>query len=187
MDLKELFGEKSLSYSDFEKAISGKGIKLADIASGEYVTKEKYDAQVTVAKDWKTKHSDLSKSVDGDEGYKTKLAQLETERDDYKGKYETLNEKATNLERSNSLTKLGVEDKFTKFALSEINGMVTDSVDFETASKKWASENAQFVSVKDESNTSVTLNQPTGTNRTLTDSKATESSQMNNVLRGALK
>ena len=184
MDLKELFGDKSLTIAEFEKAIADKGIKLADISSGEYVSKEKYDAQVTVAKDWKAKHKTLSDSVDGDEGYKTKLAQLESERDDFKTKFEALENEKTTLERTSALSKLGVGEKFSKFALSEINSMVSDTVDFDTASKKWIADNSQFVTPKDEP--PITLNQPTGTNKSLSDSKPSDSSNMNTLLHSVL-
>jgi len=187
MDLKGLFGDKGLTYAEFEKAVASKGIKLADVSGGEYVSKEKYDAQVAVAKDWKTKHKTLSDSVDGDEGYKTKLEQLEKERDDFKGKYETLEGEKTTLERTSKLGKLGVGEKYSKFALSEINGMVNDNVDFDTASKKWIADNSQFVTpVPTEKNPPI-LNQPSGTNSTITNTengKTAVSSKMNNLLHG---
>lgn len=44
--LKELFGDGQLSYAEFEKAVKGKGIELADLSGGAYVSKEKYDGKV---------------------------------------------------------------------------------------------------------------------------------------------
>ncbi len=46
--LKELFGENSLTFSQFSEALKAHPeIKLVDLASGEYVAKGKYDAKET--------------------------------------------------------------------------------------------------------------------------------------------
>ena len=42
-ELKNLFGENSLSYDDFSKAIEEKGMKLANLSAGGYIAKSKYD------------------------------------------------------------------------------------------------------------------------------------------------
>ena len=47
-ELKELFGEKSLSYDDFSKAIEGKGMKLANLSAGGYIAKSKYEDRKSV-------------------------------------------------------------------------------------------------------------------------------------------
>ena len=44
--LKELFGDKALTYDDFSKAVEAKKIKLADLSGGAYVSKEKLDAKI---------------------------------------------------------------------------------------------------------------------------------------------
>lgn len=49
MDLKEIFEAVEggmLNYEQFTKAVSDKGIKLADISKGDYVSKGKYDDEV---------------------------------------------------------------------------------------------------------------------------------------------
>ena len=45
-ELKELFGENTLSYDDFTKAVEEKGMKLANLSAGGYVAKSKYDDDV---------------------------------------------------------------------------------------------------------------------------------------------
>lgn len=47
MDIKELFGDKSLTYSDFEKAAGEKKAKFVDLSEGGYVDKHKLDDKVT--------------------------------------------------------------------------------------------------------------------------------------------
>ena len=44
--LKELFGDKALTYDEFSKAVEAKKIKLADLSGGAYVSKEKLDAKI---------------------------------------------------------------------------------------------------------------------------------------------
>lgn len=44
--LKEVFGDKALTYDDFSKAVEAKKIKLADLSGGAYVSKEKLDAKI---------------------------------------------------------------------------------------------------------------------------------------------
>ena len=45
--LKELFGEKTLTYEDFVNALNErKDVKLANLAEGRYVDKDKLDAKV---------------------------------------------------------------------------------------------------------------------------------------------
>jgi hypothetical protein len=43
MDLKDIFNGKELNLEGFNEAVKAKGWKLADLSSGEYVDKEKFD------------------------------------------------------------------------------------------------------------------------------------------------
>ncbi|MDU7339027.1 MAG: phage scaffolding protein [Clostridium sp.] len=47
MDIKELFGDKSLTYSDFEKLAYEKKSKFIDLSEGGYVDKHKLDDKIT--------------------------------------------------------------------------------------------------------------------------------------------
>lgn len=44
--LKNLFGAQSLTYDQFVQAANGAGVKLADLSSGGYVSKSKYDTDL---------------------------------------------------------------------------------------------------------------------------------------------
>ena len=44
--LKELFGEKALTWEDFSQAVTNAKIKLADLSEGKYVDREKFDSKV---------------------------------------------------------------------------------------------------------------------------------------------
>ena len=145
-ELKELFGENSLSYNDFTKAIESKGMKLANLSAGGYVAKNKYDDDLKKAKnlDYKKKYEDLEKSIEGDDGINAKLKNITTERDDYKSKYEDINSKYSMLEATNKVISAGIKPEFAKFVASEVLGQETDTIDFDTALKAYKAKNPQF-------------------------------------------
>ena len=58
-ELKELFGDGSLSYEQFAEKVDGAKMKLVNLESGNYVAKKKYtDAQAS-ADEYKTKYDEL--------------------------------------------------------------------------------------------------------------------------------
>lgn len=177
-ELKELFGDKSLSFDDFTKAIDSKGMKLADLSAGGYVAKSKYDEDVKKAKglDYKKKFEDLQKSIEGDDGVNAKLKNITTERDDYKSKYETLNKEYSVLQATDKVTKAGIKPEFAKFVANEVLGLTSDTLDFDTALKSYKAKNPQFNSESTivRKNSSVELdgnseNQSSTTNKTMND------------------
>ena len=145
-ELKELFGDKALSYDDFTKQVEGKGIKLVNLSAGGYIAKNKYDDDVKKAKnlDYKKKFEDLQASIEGDDGVNAKLKNITTERDDYKSKYETLNKEYSILNATNKVTNAGIKPKFAKFVANEVLEMTSDSIDFDTALKSYKAKNPQY-------------------------------------------
>lgn len=145
-ELQELFGENTLSYEDFTKAVEEKGIKLANLSSGGYVAKSKYDDDVKKAKglDYKKKFEDLQASIEGDDGVNAKLNNITTERDEYKSKYETLNKNYLMLDAINKVASAGIKPEFAKFVANEVLGLVSDTIDFDTALKSYKAKNPQF-------------------------------------------
>ena len=63
--LKVLFGNGALTWEQFEAAVKDKGFNLADLATGDYVNKHKYEtleaANKSLTADIKTRDSDISK------------------------------------------------------------------------------------------------------------------------------
>ena len=145
-ELKELFGENSLSYNDFTKAIESKGMKLANLSAGGYVAKNKYDDDLKKAKnlDYKKKYEDLEASIQGDDGINAKLKNITTERDDYKSKYEDLNSKYSILEATNKVVNGGIKPEFAEFVASKILKETSDTIDFDTAFKSFKAKNPQY-------------------------------------------
>lgn len=170
-DLKELFGENSLSYDDFSKAVEEKGMKLANLSAGGYVAKSKYDNDVKKAKslDWKKKYEDLEKSIEGDDGINAKLKNITTERDDYKSKYEELNSRYSILDATTKVVNTGIKPEFAKFVASEVLGQVSEDIDFDTALKSYKAKNPQFGTettvVRKKVGSSLSLDGKEGTNQ----------------------
>lgn len=44
--LKEIFGDKAITFDEFSKGVESKKMKLADLSGGAYVSKEKLDAKI---------------------------------------------------------------------------------------------------------------------------------------------
>lgn len=81
--LKALF-TKPLSFEEFSEAVTHAGIKLADLAKGDYVAKgklteatDKVKALETKVTDYETTIADLKNTVGDTEGLKSKIATLE--------------------------------------------------------------------------------------------------------------
>ena len=98
--LKELFGDEALTFEQLSSKVTEKGLKLADLSTGNYVAKKKYEDEVN-AKDTsisdlqeqlKTRDKDLkalqSQLSDGNKDNETKIADLTQQvsklQDDYK-------------------------------------------------------------------------------------------------------
>lgn len=84
--LKELFGGEAMTYEQLEKAVSGKGIKLADLSKGEYVSKGKFD-------DLQSKNKSLDEQLKTLNGEMQKLKENNATAEDYKTKFEELQNK----------------------------------------------------------------------------------------------
>jgi hypothetical protein len=105
--LKALFGDKSLTYDELKAAVdAAKDIKVANLASGQYVDKSKFDGvegELTTAKNTITTLKDTVKKFDGVdvEALKNAVATTETQ---YKGTIEK-------MRRDNAITLALVQAK----------------------------------------------------------------------------
>lgn len=97
--LKELFGEASLTYEQFAQAVNSKGYKLADLSTGNYVGKHKYDDEVAakesaindLKEQIKTRDRDirgLKDQLQGDADNATKVTDLTTQLEKLQGDYD---------------------------------------------------------------------------------------------------
>lgn len=120
-NLKAFMGDAykdDLSIADINAFLNGK--KFADLNTGSYVAKGKYDAL-------EKKYNDYTESTKDYEAIKTKNAEYEA-----KEKQATLKAQAK---------EAGIDEKFIKFALSEIDPNTEDTA---KALKDWVKENPQF-------------------------------------------
>lgn len=183
--LKELFGEKGLTFDEFCKAAGDKGLKLADLSSGAYVSKTKYDDDI-LAKDEQiktlnstltTRDTDLSniqKQLESAGNEKEKLSAVSAELSTLQEKYETetkqyqqqltkqayefaVKEFANGKKFTSNAAKRDFINSLTKAELKMDNGAIMGAEDFVT---KYTADNADAF-VAEKPTESETLKPPT--------------------------
>ena len=157
MTIKELFGEGSLSYEEFEKAMKEKGAKFVDLSEGAYVSKDKFENEVASKDSQITQLNDTIKQRDKDlKALNTqlkdagadaeKLAEFQTQIDNLQAQYkqDTDNYKA---QLSKQAYEFAVKDfanskKFTSNAAKRdfINSMIAKNLTMENGSIIGASD-----------------------------------------------
>lgn len=165
-ELRQLFGDGSISFDEFTKKLGETGIKLADLSKGEYIGKGKYDKLSSDFEKYK-KDNDVSKYADYDQ---------------IKQECETLKQEKAENEMMSAIVSKGVSEKFRKFVLSEVKGKVTEDKKFDKALEEYLAENEEFVEgknpffVKGSSSVDVSGKSKGG--------QADENKKMNDFLRG---
>lgn len=129
--LKELFGndgKQTLDYEGFCKAVKEKGLKLADLSTGEYVGKGKYES---LDKEYGTYRNDTESKLKEYDSLKTKLDTY-VQREEIQKLYDQV--KAS-----------GVDEKFVRFVTNEVKDMVSENKDFKTSLEEFNQSNPQFI------------------------------------------
>jgi hypothetical protein len=141
-ELKSLFGEGSLSYEEFSQKLGeAKDIKLANLKSGNYVDKAKYEKLETSVNEWQTKYSALEESTKG-------YGDLQATYDTLKADYDALITKQDEAEKMNLISGSNVNPKFAKFVYTEVQSLVNESKDFKTALTEYLKENNQYLNTQ---------------------------------------
>ena len=145
--LKELFGEEALTFEQLSKKVSEKGLKLADLSTGNYVAKKKYtddlesrDTQISeLSGQIATRDNDLKtlKKQLEDAGNDTTVADL-TEKltklqGDYKAAKTDYEEKLRQQARKFAVTNFANEQQFSSKAAKKtfISDMLAAELKFE--------------------------------------------------------
>lgn len=136
--LKDLFGESSLNYEQFEEKVKGANIKLFDLNSGDFVAKKKFADAEASANDYKTKYDELFAKVGDYDKVKADYEAINT-------KYGELQAKQELADKMNLVSKANVQPQFAKFVYSEVNALTDDKKDFQTALSEYLKDNAQFI------------------------------------------
>lgn len=168
-ELKSLFGDGSLSYSEFEQKLNeaGDSIKLANLKSGNYVDKAKFEKLEKGLNDYKTKYGELEESTKG-------FAELQKQYDDISGKYNELLAKQDMSEKMGLISEANVRKEFAEFVYSKVNAQVSDDKDFKTVLSEYLKDNSQFINT---TSTYVDLQNGEGTKKSAND-------KMNEFIRG---
>lgn len=134
-ELKSLFGDVALTYAEFESKLNeASGIKLANLKSGNYVDKAKFEKTNQNYAELESRYNQL---VESTKDYENNLKELETLR----------NEKAN----SDLLTKVKdaqVDDVFAKFVLSEVKSKIKENEKFEDVLNVYVKDNPQYLKSK---------------------------------------
>lgn len=141
-ELKSLFGESSLSYEEFSQKLGeATDIKLANLKSGNYVDKAKYEKLEKSHNEWQTKYSALEESTKG-------FGDLQTSYDTLKAEYDALITKQDEADKMGLISSANVNPKFAKFIYSEVQSMTDESKDFKTALEEYLTDNKEFLNPK---------------------------------------
>lgn len=166
-ELKTLFGTESIDYATFEQRLTEKGIKLGNISGGAYVAADKYSKLQRDFDKYKSEN-DVSRYSDYDT---------------IKNELETLKAAAIENEYLNTVTAAGVTEKFRKFVVSEVKGLVTDKKTFADCLTEYLKNNEQFVEKSERKGgffqTGVNLNGGG-------EGKKTTAEKMNSLIKGAI-
>lgn len=143
-ELKSLFGDESLSYAQLEQKLSEAGdtIKLVNLKSDKYVDRDIYEKQ-------------KSKLEKGLEDYKTKYEalqestkgfdELKSQFDEVSTKYNELLGKQEVAEKMDKVKNANVNPKFVKFVYTEVASQMNDGDDFTTKLGEYLKENKEFL------------------------------------------
>lgn len=157
-ELKALFGEGSLNYDEFEQKLgeAGETIKLANLKSGAYVDKAKFDKVEKGLEDYKTKYSALEESTKG-------FGELQSKFEDISKKYEELLSKQEVADKMEKVKGANVDDEFAEFVYSKVEALTNDDKDFQTALDEYLAEHKQYLKGAITKNTYVNLENGIGT------------------------
>lgn len=122
--LKALFESGALTWEEFSQAVTGKGYKLADLSTGSYVSRKKYEDELA-AKD--STISDLTSQIDTRDSDLADLkSKLETAGTDNKTKVAELTTQIAKLQGDYDSVKSEYEGKLSsqayEFAVKEFAG-----------------------------------------------------------------
>ena len=139
-ELKTLFGEGSLSYDEFSQKLNeaGETIKLANLKTGGYVDKSKYDKKEKGLEDYKTKYAELEANTKGYEELKGQFEDISNKYNDLLGKQELAN-------KMSMISKSNVSEEFAEFVYSKVNALTDDKKDFQTALDEYLKEHKQYI------------------------------------------
>lgn len=170
-ELKALFGEEALDYATFETKLAESGLKLANLAGGGYVASDKY-AKLQRDFDKYKSENDVSRYSDYDA--------IKAERD-------SLAAEKAESELSAQVVAAGVGEKFRKFVLSEVKGLVTEGKDFAKCLVEYLKTNEQFVEKPQSATQSFFLKGGSSVDLGGTSTKSQSTSEkMNNFIKGVI-
>ncbi|WP_282926896.1 phage scaffolding protein [Helcococcus kunzii] len=103
--IKQLFGDKSLSYAQFISLIKDNGIKLADLSQGQYVDKQKFENKVEEVNNLQSQLNTANETIKDFQNTENDL--------------KTLRQKAAEYEKDNAKWQDKYDNSIKEYALRE--------------------------------------------------------------------
>lgn len=145
-ELKSLFGDSSLTYEQLEEKLAGAEdtILLANLRTGKYVDKDKFDKQAKKLEEYESQKN-LGSQETTTEDANTEYASLKAQYDDISTKYNELLAKQEMAEKMGLVEKANVDSKFAEFVYSKVNASEGGKEDFQKALSEFLKENSQYL------------------------------------------
>ena len=139
-ELKSLFGESALTYEEFSKKLGevADSIELANIKSGHFVSRTKYGEMENKMAKLQQKYNALNDSTQG-------YGELQTSYETLKADFEALKTKQEQADKMALINGANVNPKFARFVMSEVQELVSEDKDFQTALGEYLKDNKEFL------------------------------------------
>ena len=126
--LKAHLGEEL--FNQVKSKLEGKNVKVVDLSTGDYVSKEKHTRVVSEHEEAMKKKdgeiANLQSSVTGDEKLKKRIGELEND-------LAASQKKITRFDYEKTVTGKGIQSKYLDAAISQAEKLVSKDVSFEKA------------------------------------------------------
>lgn len=137
-------GKESVTFDEFKTALGD--VKLADLSTGAYVSKGKYDDELAKAA---KRVKELEESAGKAEDSRTELEKLAAELEAVKVSQKEAESKAVRLTREKAVAGKVTNPKLAKLALIEAEALVTDDLDFDAALAKVLADDPEYTDTTD--------------------------------------
>ena len=139
-NLKSLFGAEALTFDELQERLnkSQDKVLLANLRSGRYVAKDKFDK---LDKRYKKLSENNTQNTDILANYEN----LQKEHTELQTKYTELQNANTENEKMRLISGMNVNPKFIKFVKTEVDALTNENKDFSTALKEYLKSNRDLL------------------------------------------
>ena len=144
-ELAEMLYTTKEEQDAFVTKVEAKGLKLADLSNGEYVSKAKFDDRMTKFTNLKTQFGELKNSSNVSEDVKKEIETLKTQLEEANKTRDEFKNKVTQAEYLSSIDESKIDKPFRNFVLNEVSKNVSDTMNFKDCLTKYVADNPQYL------------------------------------------